>query len=162
MLSLPRPPSKRSKGTSVLTAPAYLYLHHWRQAPFVPPERRLKMTATYPPIHLQSNPLFMYLFARSQLSDKNYSGYHVRSLSHRQKPLPFRGCSLTGPIFKVFIIAVESSLLNPLPVAYGERHMVGSAVAQWQAWYVAGLRRRISGSVLSSRRPLGSNDVRPT
>lgn len=40
--------------------------------------------------------------------------------------------------------------------------MVSSAVVQWQAWYVAGLRRRISGSLLSPRRPLGSNDVRPT
>ena len=56
VLSLPRPPSRRSKGTSALTPPACLYLRHWRQAPFVLPKRQLKMAATNPPIHLPSNP----------------------------------------------------------------------------------------------------------
>lgn len=129
VLSLPRPPSKRSEGASALTAPACLCLRRWRQVPFVLPNGQLKMTATNPPIQLPSNPYPCTYSLRSQLSDKNYSGYRVRSLSYRQPALSFQGCSLIGPISNVFIIAVKSSLLSPLPVACGARHLAGSAAA---------------------------------
>ena len=56
VIGLPQPQSKRSKGTSVLTAPACLYLRLWRQASFFLPKRQLKGAATNPPMHLPTNP----------------------------------------------------------------------------------------------------------